>query len=173
MFCEGHQKFAKLPRHLRSCHKTEPKVLELERAKGAEKAKFYHLIRNQGDFNFNLAVMKGEKPLEEFMTQYASVARPISDYVPCKDCLGWNIKSEVYRHHCPATPSSKPSDDCLKRSTFFFCGLVSASTGSQSLDQAFSQMKRDHITLAARNDPLIVAYAKTMILKRHSFGTEK
>lgn len=111
LFCEKLD--LKISRHLcSSMHKNEKVIAQLPPPKKGNNKPREHILdalRNEGDFLYNVNILQnGDKE----GTGLIVAKRPqpgvhfVTDYLPCKYCLKFFIKSELWRHgkRCPFMP---------------------------------------------------------------------
>jgi len=174
-YCE--KLYAKISRHYEHSHKDESEVAEAfayprgskDRKKALEK------LRLQGNFYHNLRV------LESKSGQLIVMRRPgkdencfQDDFLPCTHCLGFVKKRDLWRHTkiCTFKSGEKGDDDgddmkyqkLQTKSKLLI--LPSICPGTSSLFQdVVASMKSDHITVVARNDPVISALGAMLVEK--------
>ena len=96
-FCS--KNVAKLPRHLNSCHKGEPEVVDVYSYPAGSVARRLCLekLHRLGMFKFNSAVYQQKsgtlKPMRRPAKQCAA-----ADYTPCEHCLDLFLTRDMWKH---------------------------------------------------------------------------
>ncbi len=170
-YCEVPQ--SKLPRHLQSCHKEESEVVEIasETNPSARKILLWK-IRNVGNHRHNCQVLRegrgalivGYRPNHKVSSR---------EYGPCIYCYGYYVRSDLWRHQCPLKPALPAHSHGNSIMTPLRSRVAHKSDllkpppvgVSFQLNQVLSPMKRDEVTLLAKNDTLIVEVAKREYMK--------
>ena len=138
----------KISRHLEKC-KSGEKVIEIlpkaSRNKNSESQKkrehILNSLRNEGDFMYNVDVLKHIRQGKQQCTDELIVARrpdkgkhQACDYLPCKFCLKFYIKSDLWRHCKNCTYSESPLSHTEKEPTKESKSFI--STGQKLLQGA-------------------------------------
>ena len=163
MMCEKPHK--KLPDHLRSQHSNEIKVAQYMAATNRkEKDKLLTLIRNKGNHMHNYKVF--EKGHGELVVVYrpSCEAKP-RDYQPCKDCLGWFAKAELWKHRCILKQEEPAKEQKKKRRRLVAQGRlllppVPCTSRDSITHKILSGLSDDEIKACILNDQLILELAK-------------
>ncbi|XP_030851698.1 uncharacterized protein LOC115928539 [Strongylocentrotus purpuratus] len=163
MMCEKPHK--KLPDHLRSQHSNEIKVAQYMAATNRkEKDKLLTLIRNKGNHMHNYRVF--EKGHGELVVVYrpSCEAKP-RDYQPCKDCLGWFAKAELWKHRCILKQEEPAKEQKKKRRRLLAQGRlllppVPCTSRDSITHKVLSGLSDDEIKACILNDQLILELAK-------------
>lgn len=99
-FCKTFQK--KLPRHLQEnkSHQNEIQIIQWKATREKSlKDKLLTKMRNYGNFLHNADVL--EKGVGEIIPVYRpSYNADYNNYIPCKYCLGYFAKSDLWKHSC-------------------------------------------------------------------------
>lgn len=110
----------KISRHLCRKHKDETEIAKLPAPSKIKTESQLHRehalnsLRNDGDFLYNIEVLKNKNDKRELIVS----RRPEkgvhvkSDYLPCKYCLRFYVKDELWRHgrRCYFSPHDLPSE---------------------------------------------------------------
>jgi len=182
----------KISRHLEKC-KSGEKVIEIlpkaSRNKNSESQKkrehILNSLRNEGDFMYNVDVLKHIRQGKQQCTDELIVARrpdkgkhQACDYLPCKFCLKFYIKSDLWRHCKNCTYSESPLSHTEKEPTKESKSFI--STGQKLLQGAgvmicqyddletrvdfhtyiIDSLANDELGKIVRNDVSIVDYGK-------------
>ena len=167
---------SKMARHLISCHRTEndvAKVVVLP-PKSLERRNIFETIMRAGDYYHNLEVLETRKGSIIVLRRpsYAQmVHRNIQpkDYVPCPACLGFVLRSDLWRHakRCKVTSECKVKErlSVLQASQLLLYNV------SNPASEAFNRnilcnMNNDDLTDIARNDWLIM-HLGTFLYEQH------
>ncbi|XP_071834535.1 uncharacterized protein [Apostichopus japonicus] len=145
---------AQIQRHLREQHSQESEVQQiLNETDKHGKYKHMTLLRNRGTHRHNCQVIREGKGMLIVAYRPTVDASP-ADYGPCDCCLGYYVRTDLWKHECKLR-SKKP-----RRNTkpALSCKLLlpnphGVSAGLHSVTQV---MSNDQISLVAKDDPLIV-----------------
>lgn len=154
-----------------SQHKTEPQVISYENAKDRKtRNKIILKLRNLGNHLHNSEVLKaGEGTIE---VVYRNPKVPYTSYIPCKHCLGYYNKSDLWKHVkcCPLNVSEKTKGERhVAKGRLLLATKLQTST---ALQRVVSVMVCDDVSLAAKGDWLIMSLGQQMLLK-HGHDTHK
>ena len=164
-YCKS--KFTNITKHYFGPHRNEPEVKMIldhpKKSKGRSLALLK--LRNAGDFQNNMTVLKnGEgtlitwaRPDKEHVTY--------KDYLPCEDCQGFFQRSNLWRHRqtCPFITTKAKNQKVQSQAQLLLPTSEKVSSGLK--DNVISKMVCDEVTLAARNDPIIVAVGEKLFRK--------
>ncbi|XP_071811184.1 uncharacterized protein [Apostichopus japonicus] len=155
VYCEV--SYAKLPRHMEAAHSSELEVAEiLSLDKGSkERSRMWEILRNKGNHAHNVEVLtKGRGFIVP--VKRPTNAIPVSWYLPCKQCLGYYIGSDMWKHLkvCPLTDVKKPQSKSLQSE----CALLLPMKGSNAAfrEKVLGKMNRDEVSVVVRNDETII-----------------
>lgn len=178
----------KLKRHLLSQHSYEQRVAEMAGLQNNEqKNRIFEEIRARGDFKHNLRVISG-KSTEQFIVKRGPRNPDYRDYLPCRHCLTFYSKTELWRHDCILKESelNEAVGKRLVRDSRMFLEelldvankkLESHDFQNDLVHQFFARMRDDAIRRAAKNDALIVCLAKRLLvnkgLREYSYIAER
>ena len=161
--------FAKLPRHLYSCHKEEREVVEIaSETTLSVRKKLLLKIRNLGNHAHNCQVLREGHGV--LIVAYRPNQKVSPDaYGPCIHCFAYHVRTDLWRHQCPLKPARPQQTDGAGRMLRRVSGRVASASDllkpppsgiTFQLNQVLSAMKRDEVSLVVRNDTLIVGLAK-------------
>lgn len=155
-FCETHVQH--FPRHISRNHKTElevQRILALPPLSEKRKALLYSLRKKGNYLTSNETLKPVRKGAEE------------TKYLPCTYCLGFYSARNLWRHrkHCVENPAEGNStkNAQAEAQNFFIRHL---RVDPQLKEQVFPRMRADQVSLVAKKDPLICAFA-SRYLKIH------
>lgn len=178
----------KISRHLCMMHKDEREIASLpdvpknktsQSGRDTLKKRALELdkLRNMGDFHHNLNVLLDKRGIlllgRLAMRDY--VHRP-DDYLPCKYCLVFYYKKELWRHakkcsfrNMPLDSERKTSKCMIEAGKLLLQGAGVKLSGCD-LDPDFLQlvlgsMQKDRTSIAVKSDPLILLLGKTLFTK--------
>ncbi|XP_030856052.1 uncharacterized protein LOC105446919 isoform X3 [Strongylocentrotus purpuratus] len=157
VYCE---KFvSKLPRHLESHHQNEAPVQEFlsHPKKTTPRAQLLKILQNEGNHKHNISV------LEVQSGSLIPVKRPSGyvdyrDYLPCDECLGWFVSSDMWKHKktCFVAQKSGRKHGKTLQSRCALMLPMSKSATADLRETVLSRMRYPcPISMAARNDDLI------------------
>ena len=128
-----------------------------------------NLLRTRGNFYHNINVLK----LKE--GKLIVVRRPNKEisykkYVPCKNCLGFFLKDELWRHTSGCNVEGE-----TEKSLVISCKLLLYSSVNENHSNILTQvvhnerggMRNDAVTLVAKNDTLILTYGSFVLSQLH------
>ncbi|XP_028319226.1 uncharacterized protein LOC114473662 [Gouania willdenowi] len=170
LYCE--KSCSKIARHLQLKHSDEGKVLEaFSFPKGSKKRKLHlDLIRNQGNFAHNAAVMKkGEGELVACKRPCKDSKR--DDYMHCAYCQGLFIRKILWRHIKVCQFRSKEARPQRgKNKVQALCSFAEPAPDdiSERIWKLLSVMQADEITSAVKNDRHIIRIAEQLLNKKGS-----
>jgi hypothetical protein len=138
-------------------HKDEAEVARLLLEKDAKKRQqMLCYIRNRGTHLHNLEVMRkmeGTMIVARRPTQNVNHA----SYGPCRYCFGYYVQKDLWRHKCPMNEGAKknhlPNNGRMMIPSRM---LLPLPVGGEQLQEVLAGMKPDEITIAAKNDQLIL-----------------
>lgn len=159
---------AKLPRHFVEKHSNELLVAKFSSLPKCSKDRKILLeeMTNKGNFIHN------SKVLESGLGEIIPFKRPsqkqkvsVNEFSPCEYCLGFFIKTDLWKHqkHC----HSKPEDEkrTLNRSVKARSALLLpvSDSGNEKLRDILATMNDDEVTHIVRKDPLILHYGEKLL----------
>lgn len=117
-------------------------------------------MRNYGNYVHNCKVLEeGKGVLIPFRSPSEQVDASL--YIPCEHCLGFFLKKDLWRHQqvCSFKPDvPRKGRKVISRAQMLLPSKAECSSNLK--EKIFSKMKSDEVTMAARNDPLIVALTR-------------
>ncbi|XP_006814230.1 uncharacterized protein LOC102801744 [Saccoglossus kowalevskii] len=168
-------KYPKLPRHFENKHSTEKDVVyALSFRKGSTERKIlWQKLANKGNHAHNVEILKDGYG---YIIPYRrpSFTVPVSQYLPCPECLGWFIRAELYKHNkiCPVKLFENATPKLIHRRIQQVAGMLlphSDNVTEGMADRVLSRMTQDEVTVIARNDYLIIEFGSREYMK---VGTE-
>ncbi|XP_071829640.1 uncharacterized protein [Apostichopus japonicus] len=145
---------AQIQRHLREQHSQESEVQQiLNETDKHGKYKHMTLLRNRGTHRHNCQVIREGKGMLIVAYRPTVDASP-ADYGPCDCCLGYYVRTDLWKHECKLRSkktrrNTKPALSCK----LLLPNPHGVSAGLHSVTQV---MSNDQISLVAKGDPLIV-----------------
>jgi len=102
-FCE--ESSTKVSKHYLGPHKKEPEVQKILSfpLKSSQRKLQLLKLRNSEDYTHNLEVLKKGQGTFVTWTRKSDQNWSFNDFLPCEDCLGFFLKSTLWRHRkvCP------------------------------------------------------------------------
>ena len=162
--------YLKIARHYQTVHAKESEVVKAlgYPMKSAERKMELERLRLLGNFHHNIQVLEtqcGELIVMRRPTE-SEVISP-EDFQPCTHCYGFLRHNELWRHNktCPFKKIKNGEEDegeehkykNLQQQSKLLL-LSQKPRQSNLLNETVASMKSDEITLAARNDDLIIKY---------------
>ncbi len=147
-------------------NRTEEEVQKLQQlpTRGPKRNNLCALLRHHGNFLHNSDVLKkGQGSLIVERRPINDI--PISQYLPCPDCLGFFSKDDLWKHSCPAEVKHSKN---LKRGGKAL--LVQSSGISKDTAALMASLVDDEVSLMVKGDPLIVHFVESLIEK---YGLDK
>lgn len=173
LYC--HDRQTKLVRHLKRQHSSEVLVaramaMEEEESKATLAPAIWSRIRNFGNHDHNQNVHRGEEnDLIVKKRPELGQNRPITDYVPCSDCLGYFYTQTLWQHKttCPESDKQKKKRGGHVKEGRNLLPLKHDVT--VQLRAVVARMLHDDISLIAKNDRDILNVAQHEIETSNSF----
>ena len=155
---------SKIARHYEQKHQSEREVaIAISFNKGSPtRKKHFEKLRLLGNYHHNLTVLetgKGELILKRRPSSHGK-CNP-SDFLPCHYCLGFFKRQELWKHIKSCDCKPEDGDHTPKyqkvqaKARLLLNPAASSSDNSSILSRLFSTMKRDEVSLIAKNDWLI------------------
>ena len=179
------QDVSKMARHLQDKHRGEPKVAEaLSYPKLAHKRRLiFELLTRRGDYARNMEVLhlnEGELRLMRKPTEAEAIERSYTDYGPCPGCLGFLVKTELWRHckNCEHYKEYKDANEAERRGKMQSESRLLLITGVvQDIDEKFSReilcaMLDDEMSAIVRQDWLICRLGYS-VYEKHGVSQKK
>jgi len=151
-------------RHYQVQHGTEDEVQNIMTSCVTEQKRGINKLRMSGDYYHNLQV------LSQKCGQLIVVRRPsgnktasYADFLPCSGCKGFFLRTEMWRHckNCEFRQNSLQQSEvsCQKEGLMLIAPFwYTATTVSPPLAAVLASMELDNISLAAKNDSIILNY---------------
>ena len=176
----------KMIRHLQTKHKQEPDVARIpamdksNHEKQNLRKRAIDKIRNVGDFNHNVAQLqlkKSGQPFSQLIVARRSKEgqHDSEDYVPCKYCLRFFVKGELWKHVVSCNfrqdniDESYQGKDIIKAGKLLLYGAMQNTMSGELVDEFYRyiilSMQNDEVTRRAQQDQSIVSLGKTMFEK--------
>ena len=158
---------SRLIRHLQNKHSNEREVIEITNTKDkGKKSQLMTKVRNTGNHLHNCEVLR--QGSGDFLVTYRpKYAADAHQYRPCEDCLGYFVKTELWRHNCTFRSSNTRTGRVAEKSML----LLPCPNGySTSVYALFNGMQNGPVKLIAKTDDLIIRLTSKLILKH---GLEK
>ena len=168
LFCEKPQ--AKLPRHLTTMHKEEHQVVDYLTEKDL-KLKAFKLtkLRNLGNHKHNSDVIRQGKG--DLIVGYRPNKPAVpNDYGPCENCFVYLVRTDLWKHRCPAINSEDATSGIAKgkrkRLAHTRKLLIPTPVGmSANVHRLLQSMINDDVARVIKNDSLILDLAQREYLK--------
>lgn len=160
LFCD--KLYSQITKHWYSAHKTHPLVLEISQENDRkQKLALITLLRNKGNHFHNCAVLKAGTGT--LLVAYRPKGNPKSweDYRPCPSCLGYYIKTDLYRHRCKVR-LTKPGGRVASRALLLLPCPVSCRP---EVLEIISEMRDGPVKEAIHGDPLLLKLASRLFMR--------
>ncbi|XP_057291533.1 uncharacterized protein LOC130614143 isoform X3 [Hydractinia symbiolongicarpus] len=164
---------SKIGRHLEK-HKNEPDIVKLisldKKNDKKERSSLIDKIRFRGDFYQNLKVLELGGELIVYRRPAEGMKVSYKDYVPCKHCLAFLFKDDLWRHvkKCEYRTKSRSDDAesekrCQYQAEMLLFPNRAKLTDLELEEFVVRRMRRDEITDAVLNDRLILTYGSFLL----------
>jgi hypothetical protein len=151
-------------RHYQLQHSTEDEVQQIMTVRVGEQKPRINKLRMLGDYFHNVQVLS-QKSGQLIVVRRPSGKKTVSyeDFLPCLGCKGFFFRKEMWRHckTCEFRHKSlqQPETSCQKEGLMLIAPVwYTAGTVSPTLAAVLSSMESDNISLAAKNDIIILNY---------------
>ena len=155
LFCE--KGYTNIRKHYLKTHKTETEVQKVlgMPLKSNERATELTRLRNAGNYKHNVSVLKENRGEFVVVSSQSYESEP-TDYLPCDDCLGFFLKESLWRHKhvCPFRTGIQKSRRVQADAALLLPASKEIHQGLK--ENVFGKMIRDEVTIAARNDRIIL-----------------
>lgn len=144
-------------RHLNRNHGDEIEVGKiLAYPKGAkERRTLFEKLRKKGNFYYNKNCLR-ENSGNIIVVQRPAEKKPVSEYLPCKICLGFFSKESLYRH-IQKCKLKTPTDTSKNARSLGLALLIVTPDGFDDLKKnIFPIMRCDAISKAVQEDAVFV-----------------
>lgn len=150
----------KMARHIQTKHKNEARVKDVLRCgDGKQRKKMLDLLRTQGNFYHNVAVLRTGGTLVVARRPSEKESVNISDYVPCEFCLAFVTKAELWRHVKTCSHSKNVRSSVKKSELLLHPNKCSDNSDQELKVLVLDDMVYDDINVVVRQDEVILAYA--------------
>ncbi|XP_060572464.1 uncharacterized protein LOC132730528 [Ruditapes philippinarum] len=174
LYCNNYSS-TNIRKHYFGPHKEETEVQKvLHCAVGSKERKDrLEKLRNAGDYKHNTEVLRTGKGV---IITWARNSEQTSaeDYLPCEYCLGFFLRSSLWRHQqtCNFNEGKKKRRKIQSEARLLLPSSIEASKGLK--ENVISRMAGDEITIVVRNDPLIIKLGEKLYQRhgsqRHLFA---
>ena len=175
-YCTKHLRY-RIGNHLKSCHSSEEEVKEaFSKVDERERKHYIEKIKNMGNFNHNMKVLKEGKG-ELIVARRSANKLCVTDYLPCTYCFGFYRSKELFRHvkncHFNPDPTSYPcaNQAITGNSKFLLEGGLADDREMASQVDYFSKhivdtMRRnDDVCEAVKGDKIIHRFGNILLNK--------
>ncbi|KAJ8050051.1 hypothetical protein HOLleu_03094 [Holothuria leucospilota] len=160
----------KISRHLLKCHGDEVDVARLAamNKKSQARSDGLDLLRNKGNFYYNkkvLAAGRGELIVSRRPPAQASA----TDYGPCPTCLGYFLKTDLWKHshyHCVVQKdlgSARKGSKDIRVESELLEGVPQHD--KKFIQEVTKHMRPDNISFITKRDKLILNLGQNLIRK--------
>lgn len=165
--------YCKIARHYELKHKTEREVaITLSFNKGsATRKKYIEKLRSLGDYHHNLTVVEtGEGELIIKRRPSLDEKCNADDFLPCNRCLVFIKRMDLWKHikSCKfksADGGGPKYQKVQQKAKLLLQPQNSSNDNSTILETLFLNMKKDEVTLIAKNDWLIMEIGLFLVEK--------
>ncbi|XP_033730885.1 uncharacterized protein LOC117320396 [Pecten maximus] len=172
------QLFAKISEHLENKHKDQMEVARIIAMKKGSKERTlaWKKIRNMGNFQ-HVSIMsthdQNDNDLQLIVDRRPKNVRSLKEFLPCSFCLGFFLKSELWRHSktCPLKMqgSEEQKETRVQLSSKLLLESSMALTKNSKVDQEFltvvTGMKQDDVLDCIKSDNSLRLLGGSMIQK--------
>ncbi|XP_063400627.1 uncharacterized protein LOC134685111 isoform X2 [Mytilus trossulus] len=182
----------KISRHLEKKHSDEKVIAQLPKASKNRQSKDQNkrkctldTLRNEGDFIFNIEVLQNvrqQRPAQQLIVarRPSEGQHQINDYLPCKYCLRFYIKTELWRHgsSCTSRRGNENLEDQVQEKSFIKAGKRLLQGAGISIDHhdplekrqdyftyILESLSNDVIGQKVKNDQSILVLGKSLFDK--------
>ncbi|XP_056011555.1 uncharacterized protein LOC130051986 isoform X4 [Ostrea edulis] len=164
LFCE--KSSTNIRKHYLKSHKTETEVQKIMRLPLRSKNRTAEItrLRNAGNYKHNVSVLKKESGELVVVARQSNDSKP-EDYLPCDECLGFFLKEGLWRHKqvCKLRTGKQKSRRVQADAALLLPASNSIHAGLK--EKVFGKMVRDEVTIAARNDAIILKVGEKLYQK--------
>ena len=165
---------AKIGRHLLTRHKLNPKVISILKLDTVTQAKQRNAmldhLRYIGDFYHNIKILESGGELIVFRRPQEGIVASYKDYMPCKYCLSFLHKQDLWRHTKKCMDKQNDVEDgggnsnVQTQAEMLLYTCKQQNCASLDLHQlVISRMQEDNITDVVRRDNLITKYGEYLL----------
>ena len=152
---------------MKICKKADKQEVEiLKNGSSAAKDRKFLELRGKGDFYHNMAVLKTGGELVVWRRPNEQEVVHFNDYVPCKYCLSFLKKSDMWKHvqSCVLKDAEAKEKDLLTEAQLILYPNKFAVGASKELKELILlNMSKDVISETAHADELITTYGSYML----------
>lgn len=164
LFCE--KGYTNIRKHYLKSHKTETEVQKILGMPMKSKIRTAELtrLRNAGNYKHNVSVLKEESGELVVVARQSHGTKP-EEYLPCEDCLGFFLREGLWRHKqvCPLRTGKQKSRRVQAEAALLLPASNKIHAGLK--ENVFGKMLKDEVTLAARNDTIILKVGEKLYQK--------
>ena len=160
--------YTNITKHYLGVHAKEKEVQHIESYPLKSKDRKHALLklRNSGDYQHNCSVLKsGHGTLITYTRNWNDASA--EKFLPCQYCLGFFLKSCLWRHikNCPFAPDEKKTKyrKISSQASLLLPTKTEVSNGLR--ENVLKRMSADEISIAARNDTIIVKFGEKLYQK--------
>ncbi|XP_069109189.1 LOW QUALITY PROTEIN: uncharacterized protein [Argopecten irradians] len=165
LYC--HEGYTNITKHYFGPHKNETEVQRILSypVKSEERRLGLLKLRNSGDYHHNTDVLKTGSGIFVTWTRNEDNKLSPEDYLPCEDCLGFFLKSNLWRHR--RVCSLRKNDTHMKhlRSEANLLLPASVDVCDALQKKVIGHMKADKVTQVVRNDATIIRLGEKLFQK--------
>ena len=157
--------------HLKSCHSSEEEVKEaFSKADERERKHCIEKLKNMGNFNHNMKVLKDKKG-ELIVARRSANKLCVTDYLPCTHCYAFYRSKELFRHvkncHFNPDPTSYPcANQAITGNSKFL--LEGGLADDREMASQVDDFSKHIVDTMRRNDDVCEAVKGDKII--HRFG---
>ena len=155
-----------ISKHYLLSHKTEADIKKiLDLPKNSKKRSLEIMrVRRAGNYRHNVDVLKNGNG-EIVVVARPSVETKPQDYLPCEGCLGFFLKEGLWRHKkvCPFVETGHMTRNVQSEAALLLPSPLEINEGLKT--HVVSKMATDNVTIAARNDQIIVKIGEKLYQK--------
>jgi hypothetical protein len=163
--------------HIEAVHDDEADVCKAAAMKGKEKDEAVAMLKNMGNYKYNIAVLSEEKG-QIIVSRRSKESGNAGDYLPCIHCVGFFKVRDLWRHSKVCKLNKEKDDDkkqtsILVRSVMLLAGGLLPEDFYTFNNPQFKVLhdlvlqtgRRDGIYDAVNTDPLILRFGSVLIKK--------
>ena len=152
-----------LERHMGRAHSDEPEVAE---AVASQNKNDLRIIIKYGTFNHNINVLNDKKGLF-YVARSSGKDHVVEDYLPCKFCLTFYIKKELYRHckTCKFATGARDHKFASDGRLLLDGAMIDYNNVPEALHKVLNNMRSDLLTATVKRDPIILQFGVSLLKK--------
>lgn len=137
-----------MPRHLKRVHRDVPEVANAD-------SQSLRKIIGVGIFKHNIEVLKAGRG-QLIVSRSSTGNRIAEDYVPCKFCLNFFLKDDLYRHcRTCVLNDDKKQHSFVADGILLLDGAIDQNIPMRLSAKILSKMRRDSVTDTVKSDDLL------------------